>query len=135
MTNEAKYIPQVGDRVRLHRWPQGEWLDVLGVGECRFFARAWDGDEWSWPLDLDDPWIKVEPRPTVREHWGVVDPDLYFDPYLGENAERWARSDAQMVGYALARIAAVTVTDDHVGQVWPVVCDEHREPLGVEVRE
>jgi hypothetical protein len=120
-----KYVPQVGDRVRRPEWSEA-YLDVAYVGSRWITGTDHAGVENVW--SANDPWIKVEPRLTVREQWGMMN---HVGNFIVDVNEEAARAHHR-VGH-LARIAAVTVTDEHVGQVWPVVCDEWRVPLGVEV--
>jgi len=73
----AAYIPQIGDRVRLHCLPDGDAVTVTGVGEQMFLAKHKDStSELTYRHGKDYPWVKVEPLPTYPERWINVYPWL-----------------------------------------------------------
>jgi hypothetical protein len=104
MNNE--YIPQVGDRVRLHCWPDGDAVTVTGVGEQMFLAKHKDSiSELTCRHGKDYPWVKVEPPPTYPERWINV-----YSDGCGI-VESWSRTSADMAA-RWNRIAVIHLAKD-----------------------
>ena len=70
--NDEPYTPQRGDRVQRVGWGPMRWVDVLFVGDLRFFGVDNKGVESSHSLDSGSSWYKVEPRRPLPERWWFV---------------------------------------------------------------
>ena len=126
------YEPQVGDRVQLPHWGK-RVLEVTAVGQTNFLAVNPSGYEFAYAIDLNDTWIKVEPRPKVAECVGYISHGSGFNHCPAADTAAWQAEHKYLTP---ARIVAkiVNFVDQPAtgGTTVAVVCDLDGNPFEVQ---